>query len=414
MHQFILAQLNAFALPYAPLIALTAVLAIILLISLIAHGLLHRVLLPLLRRMAEKSSRQWPKSLIDNKLFSRFALLMQGLFLQIQLELFLSGIEPIYSALMIFSEVWVMVFGLLMFFSLLDIFLDLSEESVIARQMPLRGIFQSLKLIAALLVALMIISVLIGKSPLVLLTGLGAMTAVLMLVFKDPILGLVAGIQLSANNMLKLGDWLDMPKYGADGAVVDIALTTVKVRNWDNTITTIPTYALISDSFKNWRAMSESGGRRIKRSVNIDTTSIHFLSEEEIARLKRAQLLSPYLESKSQEVSAYNAGLDTSTPLNGRRMTNIGTFRAWLEAWLKAHPHTHKGMTLMVRQLAPGSDGLPLEIYVFTNTTVWLEYERIQSDIFDHIFAVLPEFGLRVHQTPTGNDLRSLRLQPTE
>lgn len=414
MHHFILAQLNAFAVPWAPMIALVAVLAVILLISLIAHGLLHRVLLPLLRRMAEKSSRQWPKSLIDNKLFSRFALLMQGVFLQIQLELFLSGLEPAYSALMILSEVWIMVFGLLMFFSLLDIFLELSEKSAMASQMPLRGIFQSLKLIAALLVALMIISVLIGKSPLVLLTGLGAMTAVLMLVFKDPILGLVAGIQLSANNMLKLGDWLDMPKYGADGSVVDIALTTVKVRNWDNTITTIPTYALISDSFKNWRAMSESGGRRIKRSINIDTTSIHFLSEDEVARLKRAQLLTPYLESKMQEVSAYNAGLDTSTPLNGRRMTNIGTFRAWLEAWLRAHPHTHKGMTLMVRQLAPGADGLPLEIYVFTNTTVWLEYERIQSDIFDHIFAVLPEFGLRVHQTPTGNDLRNLRIQSAE
>jgi len=414
MHHFILAQLNAFKVPYAPPIALFAVLVIILLISLIAHGVLHRVLLPLLRRMADNSTRQWPKSLIDNKLFSRFTLLMQGIFLQIQLELFLAGHEPIYSVLMILSEVWVMTFGLLMFFSLLDIFLELSEESVIARQMPLRGIFQSLKLIAALLVALMIISVLIGKSPLVLLTGLGAMTAVLMLVFKDPILGLVAGIQLSANNMLKLGDWLDMPKYGADGSVVDIALTTVKVRNWDNTITTIPTYALISDSFKNWRAMSESGGRRIKRSINIDTTSIHFLSEEEMAKLKRAQLLTPYLESKMQEVSAHNAGLDTSTPLNGRRMTNIGTFRAWLEAWLKAHPQTHKGMTLMVRQLAPGADGLPLEIYVFTNTTVWLEYERIQSDIFDHIFAVLPEFGLRVHQTPTGNDLRNLRIQSAD
>ena len=410
MYHLILTQLNVLDLPYASLIALAAVLGVILLISLMAHGMLHRVLLPLLRRMAEKSSRQWPKSLIDNKLFSRFALLMQGVFLQIQLELFLSGIEPIYSVLMILSQVWVMAFGLLMFFSLLDIFLDLSEESAIARQMPLRGIFQSLKLIAALLVSLMIISVLIGKSPLVLLTGLGAMTAVLMLVFKDPILGLVAGIQLSANNMLKLGDWLDMPKYGADGSVVDIALTTVKVRNWDNTITTIPTYALISDSFKNWRAMSESGGRRIKRSINIDATSIHFLSGEEMAGLKRAQLLTPYLESKSQEVSAYNAGLDTSTPLNGRRMTNIGTFRAWLEAWLKAHPHIHKGMTLMVRQLAPGSEGLPIEIYVFTNTTVWLEYERIQSDIFDHIFAVLPEFGLRVHQTPIGNDLRNLRI----
>ncbi|MGE9553055.1 mechanosensitive ion channel family protein [Erwinia amylovora] len=416
MYHSILGWLTAFDLPYAPAMTLAAIIAIILIISLIVHGLLHSIALPFLRRFAAKSSRQWPLSIIDTKLFSRFALLMQGVLLQIQLEMFLQGHEPLFSALMVFSQVWMMIFSLLMFYSLLDLILGLSENSIFATQLPLRGIFQSLKLIASLLIALMVISVLIGKSPLVLLTGLGAMTAVLMLVFKDPILGLVAGIQLSANNMLKLGDWLDMPKYGADGAVIDIGLTTVKVRNWDNTITTIPTYALISDSFKNWRGMSESGGRRIKRSINIDTTSIRFLNEDDIAEMKRAQLLTPYLEGKSEEVTAWNASLecDLSTPLNGRRMTNIGTFRAWLEAWLKAHPHTHKGMTLMVRQLAPGADGLPVEIYVFTNTTAWLEYEKIQSDIFDHIFAVLPEFGLRVHQTPTGNDLRNMRLAAGE
>ncbi len=412
MYQYLIGQLNAFELPYSPLIALAAIIAIILIISLIAHGILQRAVLPFLRRLSKKSSRQWPKSLIDNQLFSRFSLVIQGILLQIQLDLFLTGIEPVYTVLLVASQVWLMIFSLLLFFSLLDVVLELSEQTLLARQLPLRGIFQSMKLIAALLIALMIISVLIGKSPLVLLTGLGAMTAVLMLVFKDPILGLVAGIQLSANNMLKMGDWLDMPKYGADGAVVDIALTTVKVRNWDNTITTIPTYALISDSFKNWRAMSESGGRRIKRSINIDTTSIRFLTDEDVERMKRAQLLTPYLESKSEEVSNHNAqlGCDLSTPLNGLHMTNIGTFRAWLEAWLQAHPRMRKDMTLMVRQLAPGADGLPLEVYAFTNTTVWLEYEKIQSDIFDHIFAVLAEFDLRVHQTPTGNDLRNLRM----
>jgi miniconductance mechanosensitive channel len=416
MHAYLIGWFETLNLPYAPQIALLAVIGIILLISLIVHGLLHSIALPFLKRFAESSSLQWPKSIIDKKLFSRFLLLMQGVLLQIQLELFMQGNEPVFSVLMVASQVWMMIFSLLMFFSLLDVCLELSENSVLAHQLPLRGIFQSLKLIAALLIALMVISVLIGKSPLVLLTGLGAMTAVLMLVFKDPILGLVAGIQLSANNMLKMGDWLDMPKYGADGDVVDIGLTTVKVRNWDKTITTIPTYALISDSFKNWRGMSESGGRRIKRSINIDTTSIHFLSEQDIADLKRAQLLTPYLEGKSQEVASYNARLqcDLSTPLNGRHMTNIGTFRAWLEAWLTAHPQIHKEMTLMVRQLAPGSDGLPVEIYAFTNTTAWLEYEKIQSDIFDLIFAVLPEFGLRVHQTPTGNDMRNLRLSSAE
>lgn len=416
MQLLITGWLTAFDLPYAPLIALFAIIALIAIISLIVHGLLHRAVLPFLRRFADKSSHLWPRSIIDKKLFSRFALLMQGVLLQIQLEVFLKGDEPIYSVLMIASQVWLMIFSLLILYSLLDVLLELSDNSSFAGQLPLRGIFQSIKLIATLLIGLMVISLLIGKSPLVLLTGLGAMTAVLMLVFKDPILGLVAGIQLSANNMLKMGDWLDMPKYGADGDVIDIGLTTVKVRNWDKTITTIPTYALISDSFKNWRGMSESGGRRIKRSLNIDTTSIHFLSDEEIARMNRAQLLTPYLDGKVAEVANHNAslGCDLTTPLNGRHMTNIGTFRAWLEAWLKSHPQIHKDMTLMVRQLAPGSEGLPIEIYVFTNTTVWLEYEKIQSDIFDHIFALLPEFGLRVHQTPTGNDMRNMRFSPAE
>ncbi|CAX60767.1 MULTISPECIES: mechanosensitive ion channel family protein [Erwinia] len=416
MQLLITGWLTAFDLPYAPLIALFAIIALIAIISLIVHGLLHRAVLPFLRRFADRSSHLWPKSIIDKKLFSRFALLMQGVLLQIQLEVFLKGDEPIYSVLMIASQVWLMIFTLLILYSLLDVLLELSDNSSFAGQLPLRGIFQSIKLIATLLIGLMVISLLIGKSPLVLLTGLGAMTAVLMLVFKDPILGLVAGIQLSANNMLKMGDWLDMPKYGADGDVIDIGLTTVKVRNWDKTITTIPTYALISDSFKNWRGMSESGGRRIKRSLNIDATSIHFLSDEEIARMNRAQLLTPYLDGKVAEVANHNAslGCDLTTPLNGRHMTNIGTFRAWLEAWLKSHPQIHKDMTLMVRQLAPGSEGLPIEIYVFTNTTVWLEYEKIQSDIFDHIFALLPEFGLRVHQTPTGNDMRNMRFSPAE
>jgi miniconductance mechanosensitive channel len=210
--------------------------------------------------------------------------------------------------------------------------------------------------------------------------------------------------------MLKIGDWLEMPKYGADGAVTDIGLTTVKVNNWDNTITTIPTYALISDSFKNWRSMSESGGRRIKRSINIDITSVHFLSEPEQQRLQRNPLLSRYLSQKNQELDQYNQqiAIELNSPLNGRRLTNLGTLRAYLLAYLQAHPRIHQNMTIMVRQLAPAPEGLPLEIYVFTNTTVWLEYESIQADIFDHIFAVISEFDLRIHQTPGGNDMRNI------
>jgi len=235
------------------------------------------------------------------------------------------------------------------------------------------------------------------------------MAAVLMLVFKDPILGLVAGIQLSANSMLKMGDWLEMPKYGADGAVIDIGLTTVKVQNWDNTITTIPTYALVSDAFKNWSGMSASGGRRIKRSINIDSTSIRFLSAEEQQKLAQARLLQPYIAERQQEIDSWNGEHNTrDSVLNQRRMTNVGTFRAYLTEYLRQHPKIRKDMTLMVRQMAPGAEGLPVEIYAFTKTVVWLEYESIQADIFDHIFAVVDEFGLRIHQAPTGNDVRAI------
>lgn len=412
MQQQIAHWLAEAGLPHTPLLALLAVLAIVIVISLLTHSLLHHALLPLLRRQAEKSSRQWPKALFHNRLFSRSVWLMQGLLFKLQTELFLHDNSPLYAALIIAAQLWMMIFALLIFFSLLDMLQQLSASSLLAQQLPLRGIFQSLKLIAAIMMVIMIISVLLGKSPGVLITGLGAMTAVLMLVFKDPILGLVAGIQLSANNMLKMNDWLEMPKYGADGAVIDISLTTVKVRNWDNTIVTIPAYALISDSFKNWRGMSESGGRRIKRSLHIDTTSIQFLDEQQLAELRKAHLLSPYLTHKAQEVAAWNAELDCdlSSPLNGRRLTNVGTFRAWLQSWLEQHPAIHKEMTLMVRQLSPGEHGLPLEIYAFTNTTVWQEYEAIQADIFDHVYAVLPAFGLRVHQSPTGHDMRQIGL----
>lgn len=306
------------------------------------------------------------------------------------------------------AKLWVMVYALLSFFSLLDVIFNLSQKMATASQLPLKGIFRGIKLVSAILVGILIISLLIGQSPAILISGLGAMAAVLMLVFKDPILGLVAGIQLSANDMLKLGDWLEMPKYGANGTVTDIGLTTVKVRNFDNTITTIPTWALVSDAFINWSGMSASGGRRIKRSLNIDTTSIHFLDEQEQQKLIQAKLLKPYLAARHEEINLWNQqNGEGESVLNLRKMTNIGTFRAYLNEYLRNHPRIRKDMTLMVRQLAPDANGLPIEIYAFTNTVIWAEYEDIQADIFDHIFAVVDEFGLRIHQSPTGNDIRS-------
>jgi miniconductance mechanosensitive channel len=413
MQQQITRWLERFGLEFGGVMSLLMVLGLIVLISVVIHLVLHRVVLAALQRRGQQSQRVWQQAITQYKLFQRVALLLQGVIISIQATLWLQSGSQTQAVIVTAAQVWILAFTLLSLFSLLDTLLALLRQSPIANQLPLRGIFQGLKLVAAILIGIMIVSLLMGKSPLLLLSGLGAMTAVLMLVFKDPILGLVAGIQLSANDMLKIGDWLEMPKYGADGAVTDIGLTTVKVRNWDNTVTTIPTYALISDSFKNWRSMSESGGRRIKRSLNIDTGSVHFLSEEEQRSLQRNPLLHSYLNVKTQELSQHNQeiAVDLASPLNGRRLTNLGTLRAYLEAYLRAHPRIHQNMTLMVRQLAPTPEGLPLEIYAFTNTTVWAEYESIQADIFDHILAVIDEFGLRVHQTPTGNDLRGMLQQ---
>lgn len=413
MQQQITRWLEQFGLEFGGVMSLLMVLGLIVLISVVIHLVLHRVVLAALQRRGQQSQRVWQQAITQYKLFQRVALLLQGVIISIQATLWLQSGSQTQAVIVTAAQVWILAFTLLSLFSLLDTLLALLRQSPISNQLALRGIFQGLKLVAAILIGIMIVSLLMGKSPLLLLSGLGAMTAVLMLVFKDPILGLVAGIQLSANDMLKIGDWLEMPKYGADGAVTDIGLTTVKVRNWDNTVTTIPTYALISDSFKNWRSMSESGGRRIKRSLNIDTGSVHFLSEEEQRRLQRNPLLHSYLNVKTQELSQHNQeiAVDLASPLNGRRLTNLGTLRAYLEAYLRAHPRIHQNMTLMVRQLAPTPEGLPLEIYAFTNTTVWAEYESIQADIFDHILAVIDEFGLRVHQTPTGNDLRGMLRQ---
>lgn len=389
--------------------SLVMIFGIIFITAIIVHVILHWVVLRAFEKRASASSRLWLQIITQNKLFHRLAFTLQGIIVNIQAALWLQKGSEAAEILVNCAQLWIMMYTLLSLFSLLDVILNLSQKLPAASQLPLKGIFQGIKLISAILVGILMISLLIGQSPAILISGLGAMAAVLMLVFKDPILGLVAGIQLSANDMLKLGDWLEMPKYGADGAVIDIGLTTVKVRNWDNTITTIPTWSLVSDSFKNWSGMSASGGRRIKRSISIDATSIHFLDEDERQRLHKAHLLKPYLTTRHQEISEWNQQLDApESVLNHRRMTNIGTFRAYLNEYLRHHPRIRKDMTLMVRQLAPDDHGLPIEIYAFTNTVVWLEYESIQADIFDHIFAVVEEFGLRIHQSPTGNDIRAL------
>ena len=407
--QELISQIAALGIEITPTTSLIIIFGIILLTAIVVHFILHKGVLRAFEKRAQASSHLWLQIITKNKLFHRLAFTLQGIIVNVQAVLWLQKGSEAANILTTCAQLWVMIYALLSFFSLLDVVFNLSQKFATASQLPLKGIFQGIKLVSAIIIGILVISLLIGQSPAILISGLGAMAAVLMLVFKDPILGLVAGIQLSANDMLKLGDWLEMPKYGADGAVIDIGLTTVKVRNWDNTITTIPTWSLVSDSFKNWSGMSASGRRRINRSLNIDTTSIHFLDEREQQRLIQARLLKPYMDSRHQEISEWNQqnAADHSV-LNLRKMTNIGTFRAYLQEYLRNHPRLRKDMTMMVRQLAPDANGLPIEIYCFTSTVVWAEYESIQADIFDHIFAVVDEFGLRIHQSPTGNDIRSL------
>ncbi|KKO45156.1 mechanosensitive ion channel protein MscS [Arsukibacterium ikkense] len=289
---------------------------------------------------------------------------------------------------------------------------NIYEQRPDARTKPIKGYVQVLKILVFTVAAILMIAALVDRSPLILLSGLGAMAAVLMLIFQDTILSLVASVQISSNDVIRVGDWVEMPQLNADGDVIDIALHTVKVQNWDKTITTIPTRRFMTDAFKNWRGMQQSGGRRIKRSLMLDQQSIHFLDADERKHLNRFSLLQDYLAEKQQEIDSWNSELaeQGKEPVNTRRITNIGTFRAYVQRYLSSHPGVHQQMTLMARQLSPGADGLPLEIYCFTNTTAWLAYEGIQSDIFDHLMAILPEFGLRVYQHPSGMDIRAIQL----
>ena len=276
------------------------------------------------------------------------------------------------------------------------------------KDVPIKGFFQAIKILITLAVVIWILSILSDKSPAYFLSGLGALMAILLIVFKDTLLGFTAGILISANDLVRNKDWIEIPGTNVDGEVFDVSLTTVKVRNWDNTIANVPAYTLISGAFKNWRGMEKSGGRRIKRAINIDMQTIHFASEQELARWQRIELLKPYLAQKLEELKASNAqlaaGADRSVPANTRNLTNIGTFRAYCVAYLKANRKIHQGMTMLVRQLDPKPTGLPLEIYVFTNDTRWAVYENIQSDIFDHLFAIMPEFGLAPYQEPSGRN----------
>ena len=384
--------------------------ALILAVAFLADALCRKILLKVVAQLVKKTKATWDDIVFDRKVMVHLSRMVAPVIIYLFVPL---AFVEVGSSAMDFIRRICLIYIIITFLSFVNSFLkavySVYSEKEQFRDRPLKGMLQTMQVILWLVGGIVVVGELIGRDPLSLLAGLGASAAILMLVFKDSIMGFVSGVQLSANDMLKVGDWIEMPKYGANGTVIEVTLNTVKVRNWDNTITTIPTWSLVSDSFKNWSGMSASGGRRIKRSISIDVTSIRFLDEDEMQRLNKAHLLKPYLTSRHQEINEWNRQQgSTESVLNLRRMTNIGTFRAYLNEYLRNHPRIRKDMTLMVRQLAPGDNGLPLEIYAFTNTVVWLEYESIQADIFDHIFAIVEEFGLRLHQSPTGNDIRSL------
>ena len=323
----------------------------------------------------------------------------------------LEGIFSQYSIIIhrILNSIFVLII-LICINVLLSALGDVYDRSRFSRRIHIKGYLQVVKLILFIVGILGIITILTGQSPVYLLSGIGALTAVLMLVFKDTILSFVATIQINSNDLFKIGDWVDAPQFGADGDVVDIALHTVKIQNWDKTITTIPTHKLIDSSFKNWRGMTDSGGRRIKRAIYIDISTIRFWDKELLRRFQQLDLLQDYLESKLKEVDNFNqtVGENLDQMIKGRRFTNIGTFRAYIKAFLKNHSDIHDEMTFLIRQLPPGEKGLPMEIYVFTNDTDWVRYESIQSDIFDHLMAIVSEFDLKVFQNPSGNDFKSI------
>ncbi len=387
-----------------------AALLVILLIGVATQMLLHRVAGRIIKALVARTRTTWDDAVVKAGFVDRLTLFLPAVLMYRLLDVFYPAGSRSLALTRTGMHVILVVGGVLALDTLLNAFSMIYTESERAKNAPIKGFLQIAKIVIYFVAGIVVFATILGKSPVYFFSGLGALTAVLMLIFKDAILGLVAGIQLTANKMVAIGDWLEMPSHGADGDVIDIALTTVKIQNWDRTITTVPTYALISESFKNWRGMSESGGRRIKRSINIDVNTIKFCDEEMLQRFAKIQPIQEYLERKKAEIAAHNesVGADPSCLINGRHLTNVGTFRAYVAAYLRNHPQVNQNMTFLVRHLHPGDNGLPIEVYVFCNDKAWANYEAIQADIFDHILAVVPEFDLRVFQNPSGHDFRSL------
>ncbi|MEO1823236.1 MAG: mechanosensitive ion channel domain-containing protein [Candidatus Lambdaproteobacteria bacterium] len=384
---------------------------LVLLLSWVAHRVSQGPINRSIEKFAHYTIQQWDDILVEKHIVKRILYFIPLILLYVLSSPILTGTSLLPLSQTLISFLF-LIAGMMFLDAMLNALVAIYGKSAISKEISITPFVQVLKLVLYFVTGILLLSLLLQKTPLYFLSGLGALTAVLMFVFKDVLMGFVAGIQLIANKMVAPKDWIEMPKYGADGDVLEITLTTVKVQNFDNTITTIPTYALINESFKNWRNMNLSGGRRIKRYVNIDLGSIKFCSSEMLEQFKRIQLISQYIQNRQEEILVYNKKhqVDESTLVNGRRLTNIGVFRSYVEAYLRQHPMIHKDMTFLIRQLSPSENGLPIEIYVFCKDTNWTAYEAIQADIFDHILAVVPEFDLRVFQEPSGSDFQKIAL----
>jgi miniconductance mechanosensitive channel len=400
--------------PVARAMSYGTIFMLIILVTVSATWLVRNILLKSIVHFIQQNNYHWDDALIKNHFFARISWLVPIVILYLAQDLLLPPeIAAAAFARRLLLSAFVIV-SVRCIISLLGSINDIYRAVRKGGGTPIRGYIDAAKIITYVLGAIFILAVLTNRSPWGLLSVLGGLTAVTMLVFKDTILGFVASIQLSGTDMVRIGDWIEMPSHGADGDVIDISIHCVRVQNWDKTISTIPTYALTTNAFKNWRGMSDSGGRRIKRAINIDMNSIRFVTDNELGELSKVKLITEYVEAKQQEIEDYNQKneIDTSVLINGRRQTNVGIFRAYIIAYLRHHPQINRDMTFLVRHLKPGEHGLPIEIYVFSSDKVWANYEAIQADIFDHLLAALPVFDLRVFQTPSGFDFRHISGHP--
>ena len=389
------------------LLGLTGLLAV----CAVAFGLTRRYVVAGIERLTLRSSTRWDDVLHEREVFRRLSGLVPAVIAWYGVKALPDvgpAVELVVGRVAFASIVLVLARSLM---ALLSAANDLYSRIPENENRPIKGYVQVVKIVVSIVAAVLVLATLLDRSPLIFLSGIGAMTAVVLLIFRDTILSLVASVQITGNDMVRVGDWIEMPQFGADGDVIDVALHTVKVQNWDKTITTIPTHRLISDSFKNWRFMSLSGGRRIKRALFVDIRTVRFLRNEEIDRFGEMALLRDYIREKRHEIREHNTVSEPAPDRNAeaRRLTNLGTFRAYIQRYLETDPRIHGGMTLIVRQLPPGPTGVPIELYCFTRTTAWSEYEGVQSDLFDHFLAIAPEFGLSVYQSPSGEDVAQLR-----